>query len=158
MVAARLSVYFASPYFIPDEYMMHALEEKARAGVDVRLLLPGHHTDNWFTRASAQARYDELLQAGIKIYEYQPTFIHAKFGVIDGKWSIVGSPNLNSRSRQLDQENALGILDGSFGNELQSTFFGELKKAKAITLDEWRRRNPLHRAFETFSRLLDQQS
>ena len=73
---------------------------KAKSGVDVRLLLPGPHTDNWITRASAQARYQELLEAGAKIYEYEPTFMHAKYGVIDGKWSIIGSPNLNSRSRR----------------------------------------------------------
>ena len=82
---------------------------RRRAGVDVRLLLPGSRTDNWITRASAQARYQELLEAGAKIYGYQPTFMHAKYSLIDGKWSIIGSPNLKSRSRQLDEENALGI-------------------------------------------------
>ena len=122
ILSARESIYLAAPYFIPDKQLQSALVEKAKSGVDVRLMLPGSHTDNWITRASAQARYQELLEAGAKIYEYQPTFMHAKYGVIDGKWSIIGSPNLNSRSRQLDEENAIGIYDAAFGATLNATF------------------------------------
>jgi len=156
--SARESIYLAAPYFIPDVYLQSALVAKAKSGVDVRLLLPGPHTDNWITRASAQARYQELLEAGAKIYEYQPTFMHAKYSVIDGQWAIIGSPNLNSRSRQLDEENALGIYDPQFGATLTSTFVKDLERAKPINLEEWRRRNPLQKLFETVSRILDQQS
>jgi cardiolipin synthase len=156
--AARETIYFAAPYYIPDKHLQQALVDKARAGVDVRLLLPGHHIDNWIVRASAQARYQDLLEAGAKIYEYQPTFMHAKYGVIDGTWSIIGSPNLNSRSRQLDEENALGIYDTALAAQLHATFAKDLERAKPIALEEWRRRNPLQRLFETVSRILDQQS
>jgi cardiolipin synthase len=158
ILAARQSVYLAAPYFIPDKHLQQALVTKARAGVDVRLLLPGHHTDNWITRASAQARYQELLEAGAKIYEYQPTFMHAKYAVIDGQWSVIGSPNLNSRSRQLDEENALGIFDQSFGSRLQTIYFKDVERSRQMNLEEWRRRNPLQKLFETVSRILDQQS
>ena len=158
IMAARKTIYLASPYFIPDDHLQKALVQKARAGVDVRLLLPGPHTDNWITRASAQARYQELLEAGAKIFEYQPTFMHAKFAVIDGEWSIVGSPNLNFRSRQLDEENAFGILDRPFGSQLQGIFFKDLQRSEQINLEKWRRRNPLQKLFETVSRTLDQQS
>jgi cardiolipin synthase len=156
--AARETIYFAAPYYIPDNHLQQTLVDKARAGLDVRLLLPGHHIDNWIVRASAQARYQELLEAGAKIYEYQPTFMHAKYGVIDGKWSIIGSPNLNSRSRELDEENALGIYDADLAAKLHATFAKDLERAKPINLDEWRRRNPMQRLFETVSRILDQQS
>ena len=158
ILSARESIYFAAPYFIPDNHLQSALVDKAKKGVDVRLLLPGPRTDNWITRASAQARYQELLEAGAKIYEYEPTFMHAKYGVIDGKWSIIGSPNLNSRSRELDEENAFGIYDAPLGAKLHATFDKDLERAKAIDLDEWRRRNPLQKFFETVSRILDQQS
>ena len=121
-------------------------------------MLPGPHTDNWITRASAQARYQELLEAGAKIYEYQPTFMHAKYGLIDGKWSIIGSPNLSSRSRQLDEENAIGIDDAAFGAALKATFINDLKLSTPVELEKWRRWNPLQKLFETISRTLDQQS
>ena len=156
--AARRSIYLASPYFIPDNPLLEALVAKARSGVDVRVMLPGPRTDNWITRASAQARYQELLEAGVKIYEYQPTFMHAKYGVIDGQWAIIGSPNLNSRSRELDEENAFGILDRAFGEQLQAVFRADLQRSHQIHLEEWRRRNPLEKLFETVSRILDQQS
>ncbi len=158
ILAARQSVYIAAPYYIPDAHLQEALVRKARDGADVRLLLPGPHTDNWIVRASAQARYQELLEAGAKVYEYQPTFMHAKYGVIDGKWSIIGSPNLNSRSRQLDEENAFGVGDEAFGATLTTTFLNDLKQARRLSLEEWQRRNPLQKMFETFSQILDQQS
>jgi cardiolipin synthase len=143
ILAARHTVYFAAPYFVPDQHLQNALVEKARAGIDVRLLLPGYHIDNWIVRASAQARYQALLEAGVKIYEYQPTFLHAKYGVIDGQWSIIGSPNLNSRSRELDEENAFGIYDEAFASELKANFFRDLRRSSQVRLDEWRRRSPL---------------
>ena len=156
--SARESLYLASPYFIPDNYLQDALVERARAGVDVRLLLPGSNTDNWITRASAQARYQELLEAGVQIYEYEPTFMHAKYGVIDGKWSIIGSPNLNFRSRELDEENVMGVYDEALGAKLNAAFMADLGKSKQINLEEWRQRNPMQKLFETLSRILDQQS
>ena len=158
ILSARESVYFAAPYYIPDNHLQAALAQKARAGLDVRLLLPGSNTDNLIVRASAQARYQELLEAGVKVYEYEPTFMHAKYGVVDGKWSIIGSPNLNSRSRELDEENAFGIHDTAFAAKLHQIFVKDLEKATALDLEEWRRRNPVQKFFETVSRILDQQS
>lgn len=158
LLAARETAYLVSPYFIPDKPMLTVLIDKARAGVDVRLLLPGPRTDNWLARASSQDRYEMLMNAGVKIYEYQPTFLHSKFAVIDGRWSIVGSPNLNTRSRQLDEENAFGILDKELGSALQRTFFDDLARARQINPDEWRRRNPAAKLFQMTCRLLDDQS
>jgi cardiolipin synthase len=158
IMAAKHSVYLASPYFIPDPPMLDTLMKKARAGVDVRLLLPGSHTDNWIVRESAHGRYQPLMEAGVKIYEYGPTFMHGKYAVIDGQWSIIGSPNLNTRSRELDEENAFGIFDVSLGSQLKSIFLADLRRAERINLAEWQRRNPLKKLFETASHVLDQQS
>jgi cardiolipin synthase len=158
VLAARERVSIATPYFIPDEPLKHALEEKARSGVDVRLLLPGRHIDNHTARWSGQNHYDDLMRAGVKIYEYRPTFTHAKYVVVDGQWSIVGSPNLNSRSRQLDEENAFGILDAGLAGRLETIFSADLERADEITIDAWRRRGPIVRALQFFSRMLDQQS
>ena len=149
------SIYMAAPYYIPDASAA-ALVTKAKAGIDVRLLLPGPHTDNWITRASAQARYQELLEAGVKIYEYQPTFMHAKYAVMDGKWAIIGSPNLNSRSRQLDEENALGIYDVPFARRSKRRFSRISSGRRNSTWRSAAAGNPLQKFFETVSRVLDQ--
>lgn len=158
ILAARERVYVRTPYYIPDGPLTRALVQKAQAGLDVRLLLPSGETDNQMARWSGQSRYDELLNAGVRIYEFQPSFTHAKGLVVDSKWSIVGSPNLNSRSRQLDEENAFGILDAPLGQELDDLFVADLKRSREITLDAWRKRNPLMRVLQVASRVLDQQS
>jgi len=158
ILAARNTLYIVTPYFIPDKHLETALVKQARAGIDVRLLLPGKHIDASIARASAQSNYEELLQAGVKIYEYRPTFIHSKFMVVDGRWSIIGSPNLNTRSRQLDDENAFGILDSHFAGQLVKSFMSDLEQANEIKLDEWRKRNVFVRFIQRAARLLDNQS
>jgi cardiolipin synthase len=126
--------------------------------VDVRLLLPGPNIDNMTVRFSAHNHYDDLVEAGVKVYEYQPTFAHAKYLVVDGEWSIIGSANLNSRSRKLDEENVFGILDAALGAELESLFTADSGKSEQIALETWRRRNPFWRVLEGLSRILDHQS
>ncbi len=158
ILAARQKLYVATPYFIPDRPLRAALEDRARSGVDVRLLLPGEHIDNPTVRYSSQGHYDDLIEAGVRIFEYGPTFMHSKFVVVDGRWSIVGSPNLNTRSRRLDEENAFGILDLEFARRLEVEFLGDLEQSNEIRLDTWRRRGPLVRLTQLVARVLDQQS
>jgi cardiolipin synthase len=158
VLAARERVYLATPYFIPDEPLKKALREKARAGVDVRLLVPGVHIDTPTARYSGQNHYDALISAGVKIYEYRPTFMHSKFVVVDGKWSVIGSPNLNSRSRQLDEENAFGILDAALGRQLEQTFLRDIERSEEVDLTRWRSRPALLRLIQLGARVLDQQS
>jgi cardiolipin synthase A/B len=158
LLAARQSIYIATPYFIPDRHLTRTLQEQAQAGVDVRLLLPGPHMENRTARWSAQNHYDDLIQAGVRVYEYAPTYLHSKFIVVDRQWSIVGSPNLNARSRRLDEENALGILDSDLGNQLADLFVADLQRAEEIDLDRWRRRGPFLRLLQRVSQLLDRQS
>jgi cardiolipin synthase len=138
--AARQRLYITTPYFVPDESIRRVVEERARAGVDVRILLPDEHTDAKPIRLTSHHYYDEMMQAGIRVYEYQATMMHTKHVVVDGKWSIVGSPNMDVRSKELNMENVLGVLDAGLASDLEATFHEDLKKAKEIRLDEWRRR------------------
>ena len=124
------------------------LEERARAGVDVRLLLPNHLTDAKAVRWAGQAYYGSLLDAGVRIYEYQPTMIHAKMLVVDQVWSILGSANMDIRSGELNQEGVIGILDGGFGKEVRETFLEDLEESKEITCEAWARRGFLSRCNE----------
>jgi cardiolipin synthase len=83
--------------------------------------------------------------------------MHTKHVIVDGKWSIVGSANMDIRSKELNMENVLGILDEGFAAELEATFRKDLEKSKEIKLEEWRRRGPVHRVLERVCALFAEQ-
>jgi len=155
--AARQRLYITTPYFVPDGSTRILAEERARAGVDVRILLPDEHTDAKPIRLTSQRYYEEMMEAGIRVYEYQTTMMHTKHVVVDGKWSIVGSPNMDIRSKELNMENILGILDAGFGAEMEATFLEDIKKAREIKLEEWRKRGPWQRLKERVCALFEEQ-
>jgi cardiolipin synthase len=138
--AARKSIYITHSYFVPDKTLREALKERARAGVEVSILLPNHYIDGNTIRWASHKYFEEFLEAGIKLYEYQPTMIHSKTIVVDGKWSVVGSANLDVRSTELNKENVLCILDEKFAASVEKTFFEDLKLAKQFKLGMWRKR------------------
>jgi cardiolipin synthase len=155
--AANRYVYITNPYFVPDNILKRVLMNRARAGVDVRVLVPNHHIDLKPIRFASQSHFDDLLAAGVRIYEYQPTMIHQKLLVADGVWSLVGSVNMDVRSKELNQENALGLVDEGFAAEMERTFFDDIARANEVQLSEWRRR-PFHRRIsERFFRLFEEQ-
>jgi cardiolipin synthase A/B len=158
ILAARQSLFIVTPYFIPDVHLQSALVKKAREGVDVRLLVPGKHIDSWVPWFIAQSHYEALLDAGVRIYEYRPTFLHSKFMVVDRQWSVIGSSNLDYRSRQLDEENAYGILDRGLAEELHRTFLADIERSDEIKAGEWRNRNPFLRVMQRLSQLFELQS
>ncbi|WP_420128843.1 phospholipase D-like domain-containing protein [Longimicrobium sp.] len=150
VACARDSIYMANSYFAPDESMRRVLAERAREGVDVRLLLPNKLTDAPMVRWAGQYYFDELLAAGVRIFEYQPTMMHTKMLVVDGVWSVLGSANMDIRSRELNQEGVIGILDHGFGQQIRDTFEADLKEAREITRQAWSRRGRLARLNERF--------
>lgn len=145
---ARKKLYVTSAYFVPDRDLRTVLVERAREGVDVRILVPDEHNDVPPVRMASNAMYRELLGAGVRIYEYQGAMIHAKTLVVDGKWSVIGSANMDVRSRELNLENVLGILDDGFAGQLEQTFLDDLEHAREITLEDWEGRSRWHRARE----------
>jgi cardiolipin synthase len=155
--AARQRLYITTPYFVPDASTRRLAEERARAGVDVRILLPDEHTDAKPIRLSSHYYYEEMMDAGIRVYEYQSTMMHSKHVVVDGKWSIVGSANMDIRSKELNMENVLGILDAGFAAEMEATFLEDLKKSREIRPDEWRRRGPWERFKERVCAMFEEQ-
>jgi cardiolipin synthase A/B len=154
---ARERLWITTPYFVPDRHVRNTLRGRAEAGVDVRILLPNEQTDAKPIRWAAHKYYGELLAAGIRIFEYQPTFLHSKTVVADGLWSIVGSANLDVRSKELNRENVLGILDRSLARQLEETFERDLERAREVHMEDWRKR-PLHeRIAERLSALFEEQ-
>jgi cardiolipin synthase len=155
--SARRRLYVTNAYFVPDHGLLSALKERARAGVDVRVLVPGHLTDAKPVRWAGQAHFEELLEAGVRIYEYQGTMLHAKTLVADGTWTVVGSANLDIRSMELNQENVLGIVDARFAAQVEATFLQDLRRAQEVRLEEWRRRPWYKKLRERASELFDEQ-
>jgi cardiolipin synthase len=157
ILSARQRLYITTPYFVPDEIIRSAAAARARAGVDVRILLPNKLTDAKPIRLTSHRYYEELMTAGVRIYEYQPTMMHAKGMVVDGKWSVVGSANMDIRSHELNQENVLGVLDAGFGEQMEAAFRDDLTRSREIQPEEWRRRGTTARLLERAAALFAEQ-
>ena len=156
-LSARKRIYITTPYFIPDDSIRKALMERARSGVDVRVLSNSDHTDAKPIRLASHSYFDELLSSGVRIFEYEKTMLHSKHIVVDGVWCVVGSPNMDVRSKELNEENVLGILDAGLGGELERTFLEDQSNAREIRLEEWRQRGWLARIGEEVAALLEEQ-
>ena len=150
MGAARRAIDIQTPYFVMDGSTKWALLEARRRGVRVRLLLEGDSTDAKPVKYASRSGYEDLLAAGVEIYEYQPTMMHAKALVADGIWSIIGSSNLDNRSLELNDENNIAIADRAFAARLLQDFEHDLTLSRRITLEAWNGRPVLHRVRERF--------
>ena len=156
-LSANKRIYITTPYFIPDDSLRKALIERARAGVDVRVLSNSDHTDAKPIRLASHSYFEELLAAGVRIYEYEKTMIHSKHIVVDGVWCVVGSPNMDVRSKELNEENVLGIVDTGLGRELEKTFLEDQSNAREIRLEEWKQRGWFTRIVEELAALFEEQ-
>lgn len=158
LLGAQRKIYLTTPYFLPDSSICDVLIEKTMSGLDVRMLVPNALNDSQAVYHASRYLYEKLLSAGVKIYEYQPTFLHSKSIVIDGSWSIIGSANMDNRSRKLNEENIFGVADKILGTLLEDTFLEDLSKAKQIDLVEWKKRSTWSRLREVFDQKFIQQS
>jgi cardiolipin synthase len=140
IAGARRTLYIANSYFVPDENFRGLLKSAVRRGVDVRILTASDKTDIKTTFYAGRATYEELLAAGVRVYEYAPTMMHAKTFVVDGLWSTVGSLNFDNRSISFNNEANLVVLDAGFGRRMDEIFLDDLRYSKEITLVEFRRR------------------
>jgi cardiolipin synthase len=150
-------LWICNSYFIPDSRLRGAAIERAKSGVDVRVLVPGNHTDAVPVQAAGRSYYEELLSAGVRIFEYQPAMMHAKTVVVDGVWSIVGSANLDERSMELNEENVLGVADKDFAQSIARGMRADFERSREILLEEWRKRSIFHRGMEWICKVLIEQ-
>jgi len=148
--SAKKSILITNPYFIPDKNMTDVLVSAAKRGVRVAVLAPGK-LDSKVAYTASRSGYGPLLLGGIKIFEYQPALLHAKTMVVDGVWGTVGSSNFDNRSFALNQEINLTVYDAPFASRLEQVFEEDLKYAKPVTYDEWRRRGLSERLLEIFA-------
>ncbi len=133
---ARHSVHLTTGFFVPTPQLVHALERAARRGVDVAVVVPAHSTST-FAIEAGRAYYEDLMDAGVRIYERQGAVLHAKTAVIDGLWSTVGSSNLDWRSVVFNNELSAIILDAGFAQRLEAMFDYDLAHSTRVDPKAW---------------------
>ncbi|KPC83945.1 MULTISPECIES: phospholipase D-like domain-containing protein [Streptomyces] len=146
--SAEERVRLTTAYFAPDPYFIGLLCAAARRGVSVEILLPGPHTDKRVCQLAGQHHYEELTACGVKIYQYQPTMLHAKVLTVDGVASLIGSTNFNRRSLEHDEEVMLAVMDREFTATLDSHFAQDVERSTLIDGRRWKRRSPVQRVRE----------
>ena len=156
IAGAQRRLWLTTAYFAPDRTFEDALCEAARRGVDVRVLVNGLEVDKEVARQAGRRSYGKLLEAGLRIFEYDKTMLHAKVLIVDDRWANVGSGNLDSRSLDLDLELNVAVLDPDLVQELCGHFLEDLEVSREIDQQTWKRR-PLHkRAAELATELVRQ--
>lgn len=150
---ARERVWITTPYFVPDQAIMVALQTAALRGIDVRLMLPGL-SDVPIAREAGRGYYEELLENGVKIYEYQPNILHAKTLIFDRKWAIIGSANMDNRSFHMQFEVNLAFESKRLNELLAADFEARLGVSLPIEPARWATRGDLQRIGEAAARLL----
>ncbi|MEX2572433.1 MAG: phospholipase D-like domain-containing protein [Gemmatimonadota bacterium] len=154
IASARQRLYITTAYFIPTRGMRKLLKDAAGRGVDVRVLTPGENTDHPVAWWAGRAHYRELIEAGVRIYEYEPTMIHAKTLVADDRWSLLGTINFDNRSLVLNDEVVLVARGAKLGRQLGSMFLDDLEFAAEVSLDRLAQRGAVKRAQETAARII----
>ena len=144
---AHTSIDITAAYFIPDHDILKGLVLAAQRGVRVRILLPlvsNHVVTDWLSRGF----YGEMLRAGIQIHRYREHMVHAKTATIDGRWSTIGTANIDRLSLQGNYEINLEILDADLAAQMHEVFTADLSKADRLDLHEWERRRVISRVYE----------
>ena len=149
---AKRYVYICTPYLVIDNEMMTALCLAAKSGVDVRLMTPGI-PDKKLVFLLTQSYYEQLLEAGVKIYEYQPGFLHAKSFVCDDEIAVVGTINLDYRSLYLHFEDGVWIYRNQVIYDIKKDFTDTLEYCNPVSLEFCRGRNIAVRAMQSILRL-----
>jgi cardiolipin synthase A/B len=147
---SRQRVWITQAYFAPNDEFRNALEQAARRGVDVRLLVPANSDVGLMFHASRH-QYRELLEAGVRIFEYEGPVLHAKTAVVDGVWSTVGSSNLDYMSFIHNDEANATIIGHSFAREMERMYHDDLANASEVTLEAWRQRPLTDRVKQTLA-------
>lgn len=150
---AQRQILIVTPYFVPTPDILRALRSAAHRGVDVRIIVPQKNNHRYAGMAS-KALYEELLEAGARIYQRQPPFIHAKALVADDAVALVGTANLDVRSLELNYETTVLVEDESTIDALKLMIHEDMDRSTEITLNEWLQRPALQKLGENLCALM----
>lgn len=154
MTQADEYLWIITPYFVPDSAMLSALRLAALRGIDVKVLTQSSPPDVWLAYFAARYYWTELLESGVKIYQYNKGMVHAKVIIADGKWASVGSANLDIRSLKLNFEVNCLIYTRKLIKELEEQFQRDIDNADEVVLDDVRNRPLYTQLAENACRLL----
>ena len=157
ITTARESIYITNPYFLVDGEMERALADAVARGVEVVLLIPGRVGYELFGLETSLVQHagrrglGSLLEAGVRVFEYEPARLHAKTAVVDRSWGTIGSTNLDPRSFALNKELNLTVYDREVAARLAAVFQADLALSNEVTLAAWRQRGLADRLLELFA-------
>ena len=154
MQRARQRVFFATAYFVPRWRIRRALKRAARSGVDVRLLLPGPVTDHPAVRYISQRLYGRLMKNGVRIFEYQSRFQHAKCFMCDD-WVAIGSSNFDRWNLRWNLEANQEVSDSQFAEQVRQMFEKDFSSSLEYTLERWQQHSWRKRALQWFWRRVE---
>jgi len=150
---AKKSVYIQTPYFLPSEALLHALQTAALAGVDVRVMLP-QKCDSRMLQLATASYIKQCLLAGVKIYFYRAAMLHAKVVIVDDEFVTTGSTNFDFRSFEHNFECNVLVYSRTFNQEMTDTFLIDQQLCERVNLAHWKRRPLLQKALESVVRLI----
>jgi cardiolipin synthase A/B len=152
LTSAEKSIFIETPYFIPDEGAIMALKTAALSGLDVRIILQGV-PDHKITYWASLSYVEELLDSGVRIYQYQKGILHAKILILDSEIGVVGSTNFDIRSFSLNFEISAFIYAEPLAQRLEQDFYQDINDSKELILEEYKKRSLSNRLKESSARL-----
>ncbi|NCC51549.1 MAG: cardiolipin synthase [Spartobacteria bacterium] len=153
IVDARKQILAITPYFVPPLDILHAFRAAALRGVDTRLIVPAKN-NHAYTGLACRALYQELMDAGVRIFEREPPFTHAKAVVIDNQYALIGSANIDVRSLRLSYETNMTVYDDGFVNRMKAIILEDQSRSVEVEANAWRRRPAHKRMLENFASLM----
>ena len=151
---ARTSIHLTTGFFAPTPDLDHALEAAARRGVDVEIVVPAHSSSATVIEAG-RAHYEDLMEAGVKIFERRGVVLHAKTAVIDHVWATVGSANLDWRSVIYNNEISAVVLDRAFAARMEALFTDDIAASRPVDPQTWAHRPLFERIKEESARAIE---
>ncbi|MEQ1896588.1 MAG: phospholipase D-like domain-containing protein [Vicinamibacterales bacterium] len=135
------SIDISTPYFLPDKALRGALRRAAARGVTVRVAVPGTVTDQRLVRLAGRRLYGELLKDGVRLFEYRPSMTHVKALIVDERWALIGTTNIDNRSFEHNDEVNVALHDEAVAGRLRADFDGDLALCDEVTLPAWQARS-----------------
>jgi len=151
------TVRITTPYFLPDRALRRAFVTMAKRGVKISVIVPSRHTDQRWVRLASRRMWGQLLEAGVRIFEYEPAMIHAKVLIVDDLWTVIGTTNIDNRSFEHNDEVNVAMRDPVVNERVCQDYDRDLEASREITFEMWRRRPLWEKIVGPFVLILERQ-